>query len=602
MKRIILITLLTAIACTFIFIPLASCTNEAITLNQRSDNAASYETDKNTINGYKIGDSDVVIPFQKKSADILNELGLFCGTENGYELDRAVSRAEAITMVLRMIGEEKEAKTAGMVRTFSDVAASNWAFSNIGYAAMRGYINGTSETTFEPARNVTGQEFVKMLLCAMGHEGVTIENAYDQGVNHALLVNNYAKLAVSSRGYQLNRNDIVNICYLSLLAKTPDGKRLQDVLVEKGVVNKQHLNTLTVSDDSMPAQNESFTWKLNGLMPKYKNYMFSPFSVKMAFAMAAVGAEGETKDEILRTLGIEDLDKFNEFAKRIIKEYSENQDVKLSIANSVWVNKDYNENAEFSNQFETIVRNYYSAESEVVDNLNAVQRINDWVNDKTNEKIPEIIDSSNFLACLINAIYFKGEWAEQFQKNATKNDMFTDRNGGKTEIDFMNMTGNFDYYKDSDVQMIKLPYKDGKTSMYIAIPDGRDIELDKYINKMQSKRVKISMPKFKTEFDVELNDMLMQLGIKLAFSGKANFTSMFTRISNAYISKAIHKTYINVDENGTEAAAVTAILMKCTSIMVDEPIVFKADRPFTYFIRDDVNGEILFMGEYAYTE
>lgn len=604
MKRITSILLTIAVICTFIFVPLVSNANRIKMGEQLNNSVAVQSEDHGKQNGYRIGNSDITVPLQQGSADILNELGLFKGTENGYELERTVTRAEAITMILRMIGEERAAMLSSSNRTFADVDASHWAFASIGYAASKGYVQGTSATTFEPARNITGKEFVKMLLSAMGHEGVTIENAYDRGVKHALLVNNYAKLAVSTDGYMLKRNDVVNICYLSLLAKAPDGKRLDEVLVEKGAVSREDLDRLTIIEDTVVNENKSFSWNLNKLMPKDENYMFSPFSIKMALAMAAVGAEGETKNEILNTLGIDNLEQFNEFAKQTIDTYSRNEDVKLNIANSIWLNTDYCPGADFSSDFKTSVENYYNADSQKVNDSNAVQKINNWVKDKTNEKITEIIRDSNFLSCLVNAIYFKGEWAQQFNEDATNKSEFTDREGQKNQIDFMNMTGYFNYYKDSDVQMIKLPYKDRKTSMYVAITDNRDLELDKYIDKMASKRVQISMPKFKTEFSISLNDALKQLGINLAFDGSnANFRNMFVQVSeNPFISEVAHKTFINVDENGTEAAAVTAIIMRTTSVIIDEPVIFNADRPFTYFIHDDENGEILFMGEYAYTK
>jgi hypothetical protein len=145
---------------------------------------------------YKIGNSDIEIRPAINQANTLNKIGLFQGTENGYELEKPVTRAEAITMVLRMIGDEKLAASSDGRREFYDVEASHWAFANIGYAAYKGYINGTSETTFEPERGVTGQEFVKMLLSAMGYQGITIEDAYEAGIKFALLVNNYTKLAV----------------------------------------------------------------------------------------------------------------------------------------------------------------------------------------------------------------------------------------------------------------------------------------------------------------------------------------------------------------------------------------------------------------------
>ncbi|MDP4132972.1 MAG: serpin family protein [Bacillota bacterium] len=596
MRRTICLGLAMAMLLSMVTISITAENNtKQISLTEATDGAEKSFT-------YKIGDSDISIPFAQKEADTLNKLGLFKGTEKGYELEKPVTRAEAITMILRMVGEEKDASLSSGSRNFSDVLPSHWAYTNIGYAAYKGYINGTSDKTFTPDRGVTGQEFVKMLLSAIGYQGITIAKAYEAGIKYELLTNNYTKLAVSTEGYSLIRSDVVGICYSSLLVKNSDGKFLKDILAQKGIVDKEQLESLISSESD--GETESFAWNLNKLMPTDKNYMFSPLSIKMALAMAAVGADGDTQNEILKVLQIQNLDEFNELSAKLIKEYSENDKVKLNIANSLWLNADYCKDVDFESSFKDTIQKYYGADSSKVNNANAVESVNKWVKNKTNGKITQLISDSNFLAYIVNAVYFKGEWAEQFAPEATRKAEFTDRNGKRTEIDFMNMTGNFYYYEDSSVQMLKLPYKDGKTSMYIAIPQGRTIDLDKYIEKMESKRVKLSLPKFKTEYSTKLIDTLSQMGIHTAFDAdKADFKKMFTEISeNVFISDVIHKTYINVDENGTEAAAVTGIGFATSCMQVDPPIVFNADKPFTYFIRDDENGEILFMGEYAYAE
>lgn len=549
----------------------------------------------------------ITIPLALRSAETLNKLGLFQGTEKGYELTRHATRAEAVTMVLRMVGEDEAASSLNTPVDFADIAESHWARANIGYAVAKGYIEGTSKTTFGAAEKITGQEFVKVLLAAMGHKGVTVENAYDRGVASALLVNNYTKHVVATNGYQLQRNDVVNICYSALLAKDAQGKILKDVLIAKGVISEEDFNSLLIDArevDKNP-QVRGFAWALNELMPKDENYMFSPLSIKLALAMTAVGADGETKAEMLETLGIDDLDEFNEFAEQIIGEYGKKEAIKLEIANSLWLNTDYyHGDVQFADDFAAVIAKYYDAASEEVDASDAVERINEWVFDKTEGKITELIDDSDFLAYIVNAIYFKGEWDVQFPSYATAEREFTGRDNQKKQIDFMNLTDTFDYYENKDLQMVRLPYQDGKTGMYLVLYEGRDIDLDKIVEEMERKRVKISLPKFKIESELQLKGLLSEMGIKTAFDkNKADFKKMFTAISeNVFITDVIHKTFIDVDENGTEAAAATGVEMGLTSMPIEEPVVFTADRPFVYFIRDDVNGEILFMGEYAYAE
>jgi len=184
--------------------------------------------------------------------------------------------------------------------------------------------------------------------------------------------------------------------------------------------------------------------------------------------------------------------------------------------------------------------------------------------------------------------------------------MFTDINGVEIEKEFMNKTNRFSYFEDDTMQIIKMPYKDFKTAMYIAIPkkDNLELDFDNAINNMSSKKVNVTIPKFKVEYSITLNDILKQMGIKKAFGGQAEFVKMFTTnsVDNFYISQVLQKTYIDVDENGTEAAAATAVILKATSArpQPEEIIDFVANKPFTYFIRDDESGEVLFLGEILY--
>lgn len=453
----------------------------------------------------------------------------------------------------------------------------------------KGIINGKSKTEFAPNDLLTREEAATILDRMAGYLKITKQPIGEYKYADAELFSDWAVESIN------------NMFELNIMVGTGDNlfdpsgsyTRDQAIATMLRIFSK-------VQDDKVT----TFADSLNRLMPTDGNYMFSPLSIKMALAMAATGAQGETKDEILKALKIDDLGKFNQFAKQLIKEYSENQNVKLNIANSLWLNTDYYKDVDFEAVFKSAISSNYDADSEKVNNVNAVGKINNWVNDKTNGKIKELVSDSDFLAYIVNAIYFKGEWAVQFSESATKKSEFTDRNNYKNQIDFMNMTGYFDYYGDKYVQMIRLPYKDEKTSMYIALSSYRESELVSKISKMENKRVQISLPKFKTEFGIELINSLLQIGINTAFTPeKADFKSMFTDTpKNIFISDVIHKTFIKVDENGTEAAAATGVGGGGSSMTTELPTIFNANKPFSYFIRDDVNGEILFMGEYAYAE
>ena len=341
-------------------------------------------------------------------------------------------------------------------------------------------------------------------------------------------------------------------------------------------------------------------------MPKDQNYMISPFSIKMAMMMAANGANGYTQKEILSALGVSSIDEYNQKANDIITRYNSNKDVNLNVANSIWLNKTEAMGANFKDTYKKIISDFYKgvAMEENADTI--ASKINDFIAKETNNKITNVLPTerpAGFLSALVNTIYFKGSFENQFDTANTKKDTFTDRNGNKSEIDFMNQTKHFGYYENDGVQMLKMNYSGRDIAMYILLnDDDKDVDINDIISKMEYKKVSVSMPKFKTEFTKSFVDVLKQMGINIAFTNAANFSNMFDNVE-AHISDVIHKTFIEVDENGTEAAAATVILMTKNSLPMPEEIKeFKANRPFTYFIRDEVSGEILFLGEYAFTK
>lgn len=569
------------------------------------ETGAADTAEESAIETYMIGELEV--PYDENGAAALDALGLFKGTGAGYALDENLTRAQAIVMVLRMIGEEDEVRAAIGDRHFIDTYG-HWAGDAIEYAYGRGYINGTSENEFTPERSVTGREFVKMLLGAMGYDNLTLENAYEKAVETDLLLNNYTRTAVATDGYELKRSDVVGICRGALLSELPDGRMLKELLIERGVFTDAEFGdvmgsaTPAISATPLLREDRDFAWNLNSEAPTDQNYMFSPFSIKAALAMAANGAEGETRREILDALGVEDLDAFNDRIRYLIDSYSNNYYLTLSVANSIWLNRDYRyaEDAEFSDTFRAIIEKMYSGEVGIVNNSNAVDTVNNWVEENTSGRITDIINSPDFLAALVNAVYFKGEWFEVFEPEDNDFKTFTSRDGSETELEFMNQTGYYDYYENRAMRMIAIPYKDTNIAMYIAIGAGRAVDLDRYIPEMESTYVNLSIPKFKTEYSVELNDTLKAIGIEKAFSEfDAEFKNMVDNYPmNIYIDKVLHKTYIDVNEAGTEAAAATAVMM-AGSGMPPEPIDFIADEPFTYFIYDSENDEILFVGEYS---
>lgn len=349
-------------------------------------------------------------------------------------------------------------------------------------------------------------------------------------------------------------------------------------------------------------------------MPDDKNYMVSPFSLKMAMSLAANGADGTTKDEILTAFGIDNLDSYNTAAKELIERYEGTSSVKLNVANSIWLNKDVaGKDIKFTDEYKKLVSEYYKGTASEEDAKNIAMKINSWVEKKTNNKIKNLLPEGDakFLSVLVNTIYFKGEWAEQFEEYATKEEDFTDRNGKVEKTDFMHKTERYRFYEDENMKTVRVPYKVGKTAMYLVLPTNEDkMDIATALDNMNSYKVRLSFPKFKTEYSLSFKEILKHIGIEKAFEKwEAEFDEvMFKGVKegeNVYVDDVLQKTFIEVDENGTEAAAATAVIMnKATSIGpgMEEIKEFKADRPFIYFIRDDVTHEVLFIGEYAFTK
>ena len=342
------------------------------------------------------------------------------------------------------------------------------------------------------------------------------------------------------------------------------------------------------------------------------NYCISPYSIKLALALAANGANGETYDELAAVLNIEGIGEFNDSVKAMTDTYGAGKSLILKIANSIWLNNDNSADCKFKKDYKDLTAKYFGASSGVVDNSNAVEKINKWTAEHTNNLIKEIISDSDFGAALVNAMYFKGAWAVQFDEKLTKKGDFENSDGSKTELNFMNNTGKYNYWESPEgARVLELPYmsfdysdkndsgESKSVSMYIIL-DGKIEEAETLINeaKFAETNVELSLPRFRFETEADMTNILKNLGINAAFDkDKADFSNMFDG-GNMYITDVLHKTYIEVNEFGTEAAAVTAVIMKLTSALITETVEFNANKPFIYIIRENTSGELFFAGEF----
>jgi len=376
--------------------------------------------------------------------------------------------------------------------------------------------------------------------------------------------------------------------------------------VEQGIVTLVKMFEM-VSEDEFAYL--TFADKLKKCMPDDKNYMYSPLSIKMALLMAANGATGETKEEILKATEIDTdarLEHYNEGIKLMIEKYAESDKLKINISNSAWINRDMISGS-FSKEYAGILKDIFKADLGVVTNKNAAKEINSWVSEKTEDRIPTIVaDDTEFWAMLVNAVYFKGRWQDEFNKGATRKDIFTSRSGEEKSIDFMNKRSWLSYADKDGVQIVELPYYSEKEygesiSMYLMISEEEflveDILREEYFDR---KYIDLSVPKFNIEYSADLEEILKKIGINKAFGAEAEFSKMLDG-GHMWIDSVLHKTYIRVDEEGTEAAAVTGMAFGGSSLP-PEPLELKFNKPFTFVIKDNLNGELLFVGEYAFAE
>ena len=339
------------------------------------------------------------------------------------------------------------------------------------------------------------------------------------------------------------------------------------------------------------------------------NFFFSPFSIISAFGMAYAGASGDTANEIESSLGINQG--IHESLGILARDLDESGII--SSANRVWLKN----GLKLRKTYTGILRRNYGSNAKELDMKGKTEasrkEINDWVSVKTKGKINNLLQSLDPETRMVitNAVYFNAEWRRKFSKSATKNEKFHTGAESK-EVPMMRQRNDFSYYESDGVKVISLPYKAYRFSMIVVLPPEdkpealKDIDAEKFsamLGAMKEYDVDLRLPKFKTEKRYELKNIFESLGIKLAFTNDADFSGM-TSDEKLKADAVIHQTFIEVDEERTEAAAATAMMMMVGSAMpVMKPFAeFHADHPFMYFIRDNESGAILFMGYQAFID
>jgi len=378
--------------------------------------------------------------------------------------------------------------------------------------------------------------------------------------------------------------------------------------------------TVTSKDtNSIVEANNKFAFDLYS---KYQtedgNIFISPYSVSTALAMTYEGAKGQTAKEMQTVLYLPEnaelrRDAISQIYKGINKE---DKTYQLSTANALWAQDSF----KFQKDYFDIVQKYYGGSATNLDFIGDTENsrliINEWVEERTNDKIKDLIPSGALTAetrlVLTNAIYFKGEWANQFNKDDTKEQDFRVSPNKNVKTPMMQRTDDeskFNYAGTNDLQILELPYSGEDLSMLIILPKKEDLEdlensftleqLSKWKEMLNEQRVNIYIPKFKFETKYFMEEILPDMGMPTAFSDSANFTGMEDDPrKDLKIDKVIHQAFVEVNEEGTEAAAATAVTMIEITSVGPEPRIptFRADHPFIFIIQQKDTGNILFLG------
>lgn len=348
-----------------------------------------------------------------------------------------------------------------------------------------------------------------------------------------------------------------------------------------------------------------------------ENYMISPLSFKYALGLSILGANGETESQLYKAVGYDNFEEFEKLSNRMdilnknfneyndsllkqnwySKEEIEDMKIDFSIANSVW-----DVWGDMKDSYIKMAKEKLNADAFKTSSANASSDVNNWVNDKTHGLIPTILEDTpiDLAAILVNTVYLKSSWFSEFVESMNPIN-FTDVNGNIVKKEAINNTGNFDYYKDEDTELVIVQLNGGVNIAYVL--GSTENILEKIENSKSDKEVRVEVPKMDIETSLdkkELVDYLIDRGAELPFLPNADFSKLS---DDVYIGDIIQKTKIKTDEKGLEAAAATAVLIVKNTAFIEkeEPIEFVADKPFSFYVYTDINEvkDLMFYGEYV---
>ncbi|MFW5805356.1 MAG: serpin family protein [Bacteroidales bacterium] len=386
-------------------------------------------------------------------------------------------------------------------------------------------------------------------------------------------------------------------------------KKLTTIIVSMSILFSLNAQEKQINNKAVEGNNEFCFDLMKAGYETGENMVFSPFSISTALAMTYDGSAWRTKWDLAKTMHFHSSRQINHEAWTQMLDYFEQLKTPIfQLANAVWAQ----ENFYFLPEYMEGLKDF-DANVEYVDFRNTVKReearrrINQWVEAKTERKIRQLIRKSNVndltRMILVNAIYFKADWQTQFDSEKTReNDFHTPK--GKIETDFMVMKSDILHTEKGDFSAIQMPYRDELASMYILLPskDNGPDDIAKWLNNdnfntlcddFEEKKIMLALPRFKVEKRYEMKNTLKKMGMEAPFSHYANFSNMNGE-KNLVIDDVIHQAVVEVDEEGTEAAAATAVVIREKT--AKRPLEFIVDRPFIFIIKEHKQGNILFAG------
>lgn len=371
----------------------------------------------------------------------------------------------------------------------------------------------------------------------------------------------------------------------------------------------------SMNSDHFPLNHQDFAFSFYHRVAKddkTSNLFFSPFSISTAFSMVYEGAGGNTAVQIREAFGFDsdDRTRWNNISDEMRRLNHENGFYALEVANGIWLSELYETKPEYVNTVTT----HYNGTAQNVDfaSNDGVEKINQWVREKTRDKIQDMLEPGSTddltLLALTNSIYFNGKWAEQFDPKRTTEESFWIDNEKSVKVQMMKIPTEFFNYAETDnIQILEMPYLGHDISMFVILPkDKKGLEslemylssdkLDEFKNRMERQPVTVHIPKFEFETSYDLVPLLKKLGIHDVFDESNADLSGMTDNDTAFLSQAKHKAFVDVNEKGTEAAAVTIAIGELQSGPPDPRYEFIADHPFVFVIQENETDEILFIG------